>query len=163
MSPFKNAIININSNLEGHEGPTSSTRMVYEILKKMDILSKLPTEDQSTLERFVYFVDFAYRLKQRIYGMDVMYVYGTLFGNYKRLTLQDIWEYLKSNPDKTGFEPLSEEEATKLKILKPKGTAGGKTYETDTMANIVATKQGEIAKAMKMVVEMEEERTLSYA
>jgi DNA-binding transcriptional regulator GbsR (MarR family) len=100
-SPFENAIININSNLEDHEGPTSSTRMIYEIVKKMDLISRLPEKDQETLERFVYFVDFAYRLKQRIYGMDTKYIYGTLFGNYKRLTLQDIWDYLKTNPTKT--------------------------------------------------------------
>ena len=161
-SPFENAIININSNLEHHEWPTSSTRMVYEIVKKMDLITKLPEDDQKTLERFVYFVDFAYRLKQRIYGMDAMYICGTLFGNYKRLTLKDIWEYLKNNPTKTWFEPLTEDEAEKLKILKPKGTIKGNIYESDTMANIVRQKQEDLTKALNKLIEIEDERTLIY-
>jgi len=83
-------IIDINSNLQESEGATSSTRMLYEICKKAGLIAQLPQEEQETLERFVYFVDFAYRYKQRMLGIDQKYMYGTLFGNYKKLRLSAI-------------------------------------------------------------------------
>jgi len=60
----------------------------------------IPKEKQQQIEKFVYFVDIAYRLKQRVVGMDYAYVNSTIFGNYKGLNIFDIYDYLE-DPEHT--------------------------------------------------------------
>jgi hypothetical protein len=75
-NPFKDTIITVNNNIKDSDGPTSSTRMVYEILKEEGMI---PEDKQQQIEKFVYFVDIAYRLKQRVVGMDYAYIHATIF------------------------------------------------------------------------------------
>ena len=163
--PYEKMIIDMNSNLQNSEWPTSSTRMLYEICKITWLINKLPDEEKDTLERFVYFVDFAYRYKQKILWMDTLYIYGTLFGNYKKLRLWAIWGYLsqKTNPPKTGFESFTDEEAERILLLTKKTNENRekKIWHTSFKA-IIKSKAKEITKAIKEIDRLEEVASLTY-
>lgn len=163
--PYEKMIIDINSNLQESEGATSSTRMLYEICKKAGLIAQLPQEEQETLERFVYFVDFAYRYKQRILGIDQKYMYGTLFGNYKKLRLSAIrWYFkLKSDQPKTGFEVFSPEEANSLLLpVKIKNEEGKKIIGRKQMDEVIDEKVKEIKVAMEEIDTLGEVASLTY-
>jgi hypothetical protein len=118
------------------------------MLQNMGVFNNLSEKEQDHRERFVYFVDMAYFLKQRIYGMDVPYISGTIFGNYKQLTIEEIYKYLGENENNTGFEFINfkgkNEDTEVLKKIKANGTF---EYTQESLANILDQKSEKLKKA----------------
>jgi len=148
-NPFKDTIVEINNNLKHSDWPTSSTRMVYEMLKSTGMIEKLPKEKQEHMEKFVYFVDMAYRLKQRILGMDFKYINSTIFGNYKQLNINDIWDYL-GGKGKTWFEYITPEEAKKMPIFKWSRRWEEKKYIDMQLVDLLKQKEWKLNQSKKV-------------
>lgn len=142
-NPFQNTIIAINNNIKHNDGPTSSTRMLYEILKEEWALQQLSKEKQKQMEKFVYFVDIAYRLKQRVIGMDYPYIHTTIFGNYKSLNIFDIYNYLE-NPEKTWFELIDDKKAQDITTRIGKKEWATKKYTEENLLDILSKKYEKI-------------------
>lgn len=92
--------------------PTSSTHIIYEILKELDIINK-KYEDQ--IKRFVDFVDKADSKHYQFNGIDVEAKNRTLFSLHRNIGIEKIYNYFE-DPKHTGFEVLKDEELAKLWI-----------------------------------------------
>lgn len=93
------AIIN-----EHWNGPCSSTRMVYQILKSFN---KIPHYKKDQIDRFVKFVDVVDDLWYQACGIVSPYLERTIFGLYKSLPTWFVFNYFK-DANKTWFEYLDD-------------------------------------------------------
>jgi len=85
--------------------PSSSTRMIFEILKDFQ---KIPPKQMWQVSRFVQFVDIVDDLWYQASGIVSEYLERTIFGLHKFLSAEFIFNYF-SNPNRTWFEYLSDE------------------------------------------------------
>lgn len=84
--------------------PTSSTHMIYNILKK---LWSFDHKSIPQIDRFVSFVDMVDSMDYQINGIDYTNSYKTFFGLYGNLKIEDIYNYFE-DPKHTGLEFLDE-------------------------------------------------------
>lgn len=92
--------------------PCSSTRMIYEILKDFN---KIPHNQSKQVARFVQFVDIVDDLWYQVSGVVPDYLERTIFGLYRFLPVEFIFDYFK-HPNRTGFEYLDDDYLSQTKI-----------------------------------------------
>lgn len=92
--------------------PCSTTRIVYQMLKK---LWRIPYDKQDQIKRFVEFVDIADDLLYQASWIISPYLERTIFGLHKMLPVNLIFDYFK-DPNKTWFEYLEDDFLLKNKI-----------------------------------------------
>lgn len=114
------------------ERPTSSAHMVYYML---DQLEQIPSKHKEQLQRFINFVDIVDSLDYQASGMDYTNNYRTLFGLYRNLKIENIYQYFE-DPRNTGFEILSEEFLTKNNVEKRYRKNNEMTTETVSLKKI---------------------------
>ncbi|MCF7834750.1 hypothetical protein K9M48_01705 [Candidatus Gracilibacteria bacterium] len=97
---------------EHNGGPCSTTRIVYQILKKF---GKIPHDKMEQIKRFVEFIDIADDLGYQASGIVSPYLERTIFGLHKMLPASFILNYFKDSK-KTGFEYLNDEFLAENKV-----------------------------------------------
>ena len=96
---------------EHWNGPASSTRMIYQILKDFD---KIPEDKKWQIKRFVEFIDIVDDLWYQACTV-VPYLERTIFGLYKFLPTWFIFDYFKDT-NKTWFEYLDDKYLSQTKV-----------------------------------------------
>jgi len=86
--------------------PASTTQMIFKICKELWAIKK---EDFSQMQRFVNFVNTIDSMEYQVSAIDYPNNYQTLFGLYRYIPMEYIFEYFK-NPEKNWFEKLSYKE-----------------------------------------------------
>ncbi|MCX6823811.1 MAG: hypothetical protein NT085_01685 [candidate division SR1 bacterium] len=82
--------------------PSSTTQMIFTIAKELGVINK---EDFPQIERFVNFVNTVDSMDYQISSIDYKNNYQTIFGLYRTMDIQDVFDYFK-NPEHNGFEKL---------------------------------------------------------
>jgi len=90
--------------------PPSTTQIIFKIFKELWTIKK---EDLAQMERFVNFVNTIDSMEYQVSAIDYQNNYQTLFGLYRYIPMEYIFEYFK-NPEKNGFEKLSYKEMEKI-------------------------------------------------
>ncbi len=104
--------------------PSSTTQMVFKIFKELWTIDK---ETLPQIQRFVNFVNAVDSMDYQISNIDYPNNYQTLFGLYRNLNIQDIFEYFK-DPEHTGFERLPEWYLKKTQAIR-KNSYGDTKYQ----------------------------------
>lgn len=105
--------------------PSSTTQMIFKIAKELWVIDK---EQLPQIERFVNFVNTIDSMDYQISGIDYKHNYQTLFGLYRKMDIQDIFDYFK-DPEHNGFEKLSEWYMKKTKTIEKDGKKSDKTIQ----------------------------------
>lgn len=92
--------------------PTSSTQIIYTLLKKLGVFHK---KHEKQIKRFVDFVDKVDSLYYQVGGMDQSAKKRTLFHNHKLVDIEKIYAYFEDE-NNTGFEVLDEKTLKNLGI-----------------------------------------------
>ena len=97
--------------------PSSTTQMIFKIAKELWVIDK---EQLPQIERFVNFVNTVDSMDYQISSIDYKHNYQTVFGLYRSMNIEDIFEYFK-NSEHNGFEKLPEWYMKKTKTITRDG------------------------------------------
>lgn len=105
--------------------PSSTTQMIFKIAKELWVINKgqLPQ-----IERFVNFVNTVDSMDYQISGIDYKHNYQTLFGLYRKMNIQDVFDYFK-DPEHNGFEKLPKWYMEKTKTITKEGQSSNKNLQ----------------------------------
>ncbi len=150
VTRVENKLISVRALIEKYwTGACSNTRMVYQILKK---LNKIPENKKNQIKRFVEFVDIATDLWYHASNLVRPYIHKTIFGLYKSLPIWFVFDYFK-DPNKTWFEYLDGEYLNKNKAIVFDSDA--KKPRERTLYEVSGVKKIRIEKSTKDILEAE--------
>lgn len=105
--------------------PGSTTRMVFRIAKELWVIDE---KELPQIQNFVNFVNTVDSMDYQISAIDYKNNYHTLFGLYRTMDIEDIFNYFK-NPDHTWFEKMPESYMKNIKTINYYGEKGDKTLQ----------------------------------
>lgn len=105
--------------------PSSTTQMIFKIAKELWIINK---EQLPQIERFVNFVNTVDSMDYQISSIDYKHNYQTLFGLYRKMSIQNVFDYFK-DPEHNGFEKLPKWYMEKTKTITKDGKISNKSLQ----------------------------------
>ncbi|HMS90763.1 MAG TPA: hypothetical protein PKC87_00950 [Candidatus Absconditabacterales bacterium] len=105
--------------------PSSTTQMIFKIAKELGIINK---EQLPQIERFVNFVNTVDSMDYQISSIDYKHNYQTLFGLYRKMSIQNVFDYFK-DPEHNGFEKLPKWYMEKTKTITKDGKISNKSLQ----------------------------------
>lgn len=124
-----------------HNRPSSTTQIIFKIFKELWAIKKEESwannekeswanneKELEHIERFVNFVNTVDSMDYQISGIDYKHNYQTVFGLYRAMNIQDVFDYFK-DPKHNGFEILPEQYMKKTKANMRNGEHSEKTLQ----------------------------------